>query len=268
MRMPGRKSRIRTTSALVLAGIVLITILPAASRAGNSFLIPGVALSEADFTAGKWCRYLVVDEIMGVRDSSVVYIAVTGVTGEGSEEAYWIEIESAPAGAPAGERETAAALISSNIKQLSPGDSLCQYVSELYIKKGTGTVESADPADLERLTLSNPTADSDWIMVPGETVEIEDRTYVCVHKHLTVEDKREIPMGRVTLLKNDIDVYDVWFNDEVPVFRLVKCKIERVRDSKTVPAVPGIPDKGREISRTTIELVGFGSGATPIIKKP
>jgi hypothetical protein len=129
-------------------------------------------------------------------------------------------------------------------------------------------VEPADPAELERLTLSSPTSDSEWKLSAGEAIETPQGRFECNRKHLTVEDKREIPMGRVTLVKNDSDVFDVWFCDDVPIFRVVKCVIDRVRESRTVPSVPGIPDKGREESRTTVQLLGFGSDAKSTIDIP
>jgi hypothetical protein len=220
MKKRGKRSCTEVLCALTLA-VAAAAAAPEDARGGDSFLLPGVALSDAEFVTGSWCRYLVVDEIMGALDTTTVYIAVTG---EG------------------------------------------QYISELYIKRGSGAVEPADPADLEQLTLSHPTSDSDWVLSAGVTLETPQGRLLCDHKHLVVEDKREIPMGRVTLIKNDSDVYDVWFCEDVPIFRVAKCVIERLRDSRTVPSVPGIPNKEREESRTTVELVGFGSDAVERIR--
>jgi len=248
--------------------IIGVAVSPSALLAGDSFLIPGVALSDADFVVGGWCRYLVVDEIMGESDSTTVYIAITGKVQTGQGEAYWLELDSGPVGSSRADRETAKALILSDVKNLEPGDSLCDFIPELYIRKGRGVVEPADPADIERLKLSNSTSDSNWTASPGESVETPSGRLTCVHKNLVVEDKREIPMGSVTLVKNDEDIYDVWFSDDVPVFHLAKCIIERVRDSRTKPAIPGIPDKGREVTRTMVELLGFGADATSMLDIP
>ena len=254
--------------AAVIAAVALTAAVPALAAGGDGFLIPGVALSDAVFEVGVWCRYLVVDEVMGAKDSTVVYIAVTGSVEQDGTPSWWVELDSGPAGAPPSQREVASALISSHVKNLAPGDSLSQFVSELYLKKGTGPVERADPAGLELLTLSNPTADSEWTLVSGQTVDTPSGNFTCDHKHLVVTDDREINMGRVTLVKNDSDVFDVWLSDEVPIFRVVKCVIERVRDSKTVPQVPGIPNKEREESRTSVELTAFGENAKSKIKIP
>jgi hypothetical protein len=263
----GRRSRTSVLAATALAAATVLTG-NSAPLAGESFLIPGVALSDADFAVGGWCHYLVVDEIMGESDSTTVMVAVTGRTQTSRGEAYWVELDSGPAGAPRSERETAKALILSSIKDISPGDSLGEFIPELYIRKGEGVAEQADPGDIERLNLSNPTSDSSWTDTAGVTVQTPNGRLICDQKHLVVEDKREIPMGSVTLVKNDADVYDIWFSEEVPVFHLVKSVIERVRDSRTVPAIPGIPDKGREVTRTTVELLGYGFDATSRLDVP
>jgi hypothetical protein len=254
--------------AVVVAAAVMTAAVPGPAAGGDGFLIPGVALSDAVFEVGAWCRYLVVDEVMGAKDSTTVYFAVTGTVEQDGTPSWWLELDSGPAGAPPSQREVACALISSQVKNLAPGDSLFQYVSELYIKKGTGPVERADPAGLEQLTLSNPTSDSDWVVDPGQAVDTPQGRFTCDHKHLVVTDDREINMGRVKLVKNDTDVFDIWLSDDIPIFRVVKCVIERVRDSKTVPQVPGIPNKEREESRTSVELIAFGENAISKIKIP
>lgn len=266
LRKPGKKSNTDRT-AVFAAAVILATILtlPDCPLAGDSFLLPGVTFSNADFTVGAWCRYTVVDEILGERDSTFVYIAVTGRARTGEGESFWLEMETGPAHAGTGEVETAKALISYDIKNLQPGDSLCQYVSRLYIKKGTGPVETADPVELERLTSSNPTSDSEWDLGNDEKIETPGGSFLCDRKSRTVLDQRKIPMGRTTLVKNDSDAYDAWFCDDIPIFRLARCVIERVRESKTVPSIPGIPDKGREVTRTTVELTECGTGAKPVL---
>jgi hypothetical protein len=270
LQKPGKKSnigRIVVGAGPVILAILLITAT--GSVAGDSFLLPGVTFNNADFSVGAWCRYTVVDVFgPGERDTTEIYIAITGQVTAAGSKSFWLEMKTGPPHAQAGEGEVAKALISYDIKEIAPGDSLCHYVSKLYIKKGTGSVESADPAELERLNSSNPTSDSDWQVTSGDVVEIQGGRFVCDRKSRKVLDQREIPMGRTTLVKNDSDEYIVWFCDDIPIFRLAKCVIERVRDSRTVPPVPGIPDKGREVTKTTVELTAFGADAKSILIVP
>jgi hypothetical protein len=265
LKKPGKKSNTSRIAVALLAAAAVTTLSTVDLYGGDSFLLPGVVFSDAEFTVGSWCRYLVVDELLGEQDSTIVYMAVTGQTETPEGEFFWFEIKTGPTHALPREQEVVKALISYKIKGLTPGDSLCHYVSRLYIRKGTGPVEQADPADLERLTSSNPTSDSDWKLTPGVNTDVPGGRFVCAYKTRTVLDRRDIPMGRTTLVKNDTDRYEVWFSDDIPIFRLAKCVIERVRDSKTVPAIPGIPDKGREVTRSTVELTAFGRDAESIL---
>lgn len=249
-----------------------------ASTVADSFVLPGVDAADIRLESGRWCRYIVVDEAMGEVDSTSFYIAVLGhqsVRVDGvhaddtrADEAYWVEFESSPVGAPSGERDVTKALISSKIKDYAYGDSLYRYVYEMYIKKGDEPVQPADPYDLKQVTLANPTSESDWIRHPDSTVSTPMGPIVSTWKELTVEEAREIPTGRVTLLQHNVDRFRVWSSEEVPIFSLVKCVIERSRESKTVPAVPGIPTAGARESRTTAVIVDFGDGARPILSVP
>ena len=251
------------TSAAVL--LVVLTVTAPPCPADESFLLPGVALSEIKLETGAWCRYLVVDEAMGHLDSTTVYVAIPGETGTGRGGAFWFELESGPSGAGPGGREIAKALVSSQITDLALGDSLCRYVEKIYIKKGTGSVETADPAILERFSLKHPTSDSTWTISSNFPVSTPIGEYLCERKLLHVEDNREILMGRIKLVKRDKDIYDLWLSDEVPVFGLVGCVIDRTRDSRTIPKVPGIPDAGPKQSRTTVRLLDCGTGAASLI---
>jgi hypothetical protein len=252
--------------ALLSVIVALSTIAgPLPSWGTDTFIVPGLALEEARFDVGAWCRYLVIDEAWGEKDSTIVYLAVSGRQQTVDGEAFWIELESGPWGSTEAERETVSALVSAGIKNAAPGDSLYHYVHAAYIRKGTGVIETADPASIKRLSLSNPTSDSAWTLVRDVAVVVPSGTFLCERKHVSVEDNREVPMGRVKLIKHDEDKYDLWFADEVPIFHLVKCVIERVRDTKTVPRISGIPDKGREESRTTAVLLDHGFGAKPLL---
>jgi hypothetical protein len=251
---------------LVAAAIVVAVCLGAhASAPVGSFVLPGVDPGDIDLEVGRWCRYLIVDAAEGITDSSTFYVAVLGRRVVRGDDAYWIEIETGPRGAGEHEREVTRALVSGGIKGYAYGDSLYRYVYELYIKKGNEPVEAADPLELKRLTLAHPTSETDWKRQSGISVPTPTGSIVTDLKEMTVEDSRRIPTGRVTLVRHHVDTFRVWSSREVPIFSLVKCVIERSRESKTVPAVPGIPDGGTRESKTTVLLTGFGSGAKPLL---
>lgn len=248
--------------AFVLAFVVLAAVAAVASDATmDSFLLPGVEVADIDFRVGAWCRYLIVDEAMGEADSTAFYFAVLDRETRPDGEAFWVEVETGPPGAPVSERQLARALVSGAIRDLALGDSLYRYVHELYIRKGNGPVEPADPLELKRLTLAHPTSESDWSRRTGVTVSTPVGEMTCNYRELTVDESREVPTGGVTLFQRSVDRFQVWTAADVPVFNLVRCVIERSRESRTVPPVPGIPQAGPRESRTTAVVVGFGDGA-------
>jgi hypothetical protein len=72
----------------------------------------------------------------------------------------------------------------------------------------------------------------------------------------------------VILKQRREDHVQVWISPVVPVFHLAKCEIQRVRESRTVPPVRGIPDAGAKRSRTTSVIVAHGTGAKPLVSIP
>jgi len=258
-RSIGRRS---PTSALAIIPLILILALPVA--ASEVVLLPGVDIREATFVVGSWCRYLVIDEAEGVVDSSELYIAVVGEVSNGDKLSYWVEIESGVSGAVENDRELVKALISNDIKQFQEGDSLYQYIEMMYLRKGVGPVTLGDRRKFQQLSLTAPTSDAGWSHERA-SVETPVGPIECNHKALTVEDSREMPSDRMTIVKTSSDVFDVWSAQQVPVFHLVRCVIERSRETRTRPRIPGIPELGPRLSRTTSMLMSYGSDARPLI---
>jgi hypothetical protein len=234
----------------------------------ESFLLPGVGVSDIDFQVGGWCRYLVVDEAMGEVDTTAFYMAVLDRETTPAGEAFWIEVETGPYDAGPEDRDVTRALVDGSIRDLALGDSLYRYVRRLYIKKGVDPVQPGDPRDLKRLTLANPTSENQWTRQTGVTVETPMGEMTCDLRELTVEESREVPTGNVTVVQKRHDRFRVWTSDRVPVLNLVRCVIDRSRESRTVPRVPGIPEAGARESRTTAVVVGYGTDARPILSLP
>lgn len=241
---------------------------PAVAADAGSVLLPGIDIRNIDFDVGAWCRYVVVDEAMGVTDSSVVYIAVVGRESTSHGVAYWLEIENGPVSSPPSERDVARALVDEDVRRMAEGDSLYRYVREYYVKKGEGPVEPGDVHDLRRLTVVHPASDRDWVVSPRAPVATPAGELPCESRRFEKTTTSEVPSGRVTISQRRTDRVEVWTSAAVPVFHLARCVVERERESKTTPAVRGIPESGPRRSRTTSVVVAFGKGAKPLLKSP
>lgn len=238
----------------------LVVFAMATPRAADveSLVLPGIDLSDADLHVGHWVRYLVIDEAEGVVDSTMVTFAVTGA----EKDAYWLEIDSRAGGAD-GERDAVRVLVDNAITSYAYGDSLYRYVRQLLILKGDSPPEPGDMDRVRRLTLTRPTTGDGWTRTAGVAVDTPAGPVDCELREMTIVDHREVPAGRVTVVRNHEDHFRVWSSDRIPVFHLAKCVIDRSRESRTVPAVQGIPESGPRTSRTTSIVVAFGLNTPP-----
>ncbi len=240
-------------------------LLPAFAAAEEGFIVPGVDFSRLAVSPGAWCRYMVVDRALGIEDSTEVYIAIPSRQSYAGGEAFWVEIVSKPVGATSAEREAFKLLISEGITQAAPKDSLVEYVLEFYIQKGHDPIRSEDPARLSDFPVGFPTADSSWNLTRGVNLTTSIGDFSCEKKERSLVYEKEVPAGRIKLLEKRDNRWSVWFSEDVPIFHLVRCFIERSKDTETIPAMPGIPAAGRRESQTAAELIGYGFDAKPTI---
>jgi len=252
------------TSLLVTvsACFALLTTLWNAADAGaediDTYLLPGVDIRSADFRAGAWCRYYVIDEADGFSDTSEVYVAVTGSEKIGSKTSWWLRFETKPMRGDTESTDRTRILIDDDIRTLARGDSLYHYVRKFFVQRGTGAVESGDHRDLERLTLSSPASDRRWTHHPEESIATPAGAVDGTRNELDVSQTRRRPSGRVTVIQKRHDHYTVWSSPAVPIFHLARGVIDRSRESITSPHIPGIPNSGVRVSKVITELIAYG----------
>ncbi|UCG52498.1 MAG: hypothetical protein JSW58_02805 [Candidatus Latescibacterota bacterium] len=254
----------RTKSIRIITVIWLVGFAFSA-EATEDFLIPGVDFSKLDLREGAWCRYLVIDEALGQVDSTEIYVGVPEAVTTVEGPAFWIELSSTVLGAGIEGTEVLKLLVLERITRFSEGDSLGDYVLKLYIRRGARPAEEEDPKEYEDFSMIVPTADSTWVTSPGVPVSTKGGEFTCTKKTRSVQSEREIPTGKIKLVKRARDGYTVWFCSEIPVFRMAKCVIERMRETETIPRITGIPAPGKKESKTAAELTGYGFDAKPIL---
>jgi len=253
-------------AAAIAALPAWITAYAGTAGAAENLLVPGAEFSQLVLEKGVWCRYVVVDEALGQVDSTELYVGLPAMETTPRGRAYWLEVLSRPVGGGEEEQQILKLLVLEGITGFAEGDSLGDYVLKLYIKKGARPAEEKDPGGYEDFSLIVPTAETSWTTVDGVPAETAVGQFTCTKKTRTVESDQEIPTGKTRLIRKSRDDYTVWFCRDVPVFRLVKCEIERARETEIVPRIPGVPVGGKKQSRTTAELTGFGRDAKPILR--
>lgn len=262
-----RRRAIAGVLAVAACAALVPSVRPArAARAVavDDWLVPGLDLREVAFEAGAWCRYRVVDEADGVRDTTVVDVsvpvdgAVGGAPGR-APRAWWIEFASGPPGADETARDVLRVLVDADIARGARGDSLSAYVRGYWVRRAGGRVEPGDLAELDRLTLDAGVGG--WGALPDTVVTTPAGRFVCRRRVRTRLESRRRRQGRVTVIVQRRDRWTLLLCDAVPLFRLVRCRVDRLRESRTEPRLRGIPDPGPRRSHVVTELVATGRGA-------
>jgi hypothetical protein len=243
-------------------------IAATATRNQSDFLIPGADFSKLTFDVGAWCRYYVADEALGVVDSTEVYLGITGRENTPDGPACWVEMETGPRGGGLADARVLKMLVLERIRSFSEGDSLGEFVLKLYSRNGLDPPVEEDPHTFQDFSLVVPTMDSTWVMTPDVSVETIAGQFSGTMKHRLVNNDSEVQTGSVRLIRQSRDDFTAWFSNQVPIFHLARCEINRIRRTETRPKMTGIPPSTRKDSKTTAELVAYGFDAQPLLEVP
>jgi hypothetical protein len=264
LKKTGRSSRISAVLGILIAVLSIGAARPARAAEAESFLLPGIDMRSIEFKVGAWCRYRVIDEAMGETDTTLVYLAVVGSEKTATGTAYWLEVESRVPGRSDAERDAARALVDGRIHSMAEGDSIHAYITRFYTRKGKDAPQKGNPADLRKLTLVSPVSASDWKTESQEPLATPAGKFVCEHRVFDRTESRDVPSGRIVIKQKRSDHVEIYTAPSVPLFHLVESVIDRTRESRTVPAVKGIPETGPRQSRTTSVLIAHGAGAKSV----
>ncbi len=254
--------------AAAAGGSILSLAGTASAETGRErFLIPGTAFSHLTVEAGSWCRYLVVDEALGQKDSSILYIAVPHDAPKAAKGYFWLEI-SGVSSAVGNERLSAGLLVSKKIRSPAASDSLKKYILDVLIKRGDDSVEQGDEEALAELEELLSTERAHWEDGSSEVITTNSGKYEASLEFRRISYTKKFPAGKSFFIKKVNDKHSAWFSDKVPLFHMVKYKVMRERNTILDPPIKGVPVAGDRFSSTTLELIAFGSGALTLFPRP
>lgn len=252
---------------LCIIGVYALLHAPASARGGSleDFVIPTVAFSRLVVEQGNWCEYRVVEEAMGQRDSSMLYVAIPR-TGRPPEPGFfWLEIMGCPLGSDERDTLTVRLLLSREITRFTDRDSLGAYIAAIYIKEGDEPVREGDYDALSQLETGAPGDTARWWPDGDERIATRAGEFACTLFSRMRSFEKRVPASGSTLITTVSGHHRTWFSDEVPLFGMVRYTAERLRDTRLDPPLAGVPVAGARASNTRVELVNFGSGAETVL---
>ncbi len=237
-------------------------ILPAAAAAPAEvdFLIPGVSLHSVDFTPGTSVSYLVISEVHGVRDTSLVSLDVTG------KDSTSIALEVSSTSWPPDESEsmTVRLTLCADAGGMSSPEEFYSCLGDIQVSSGgepfrEPSMEEIEDFDMGRLFLSRDEG-FERAELERESVEVPAGTFLCDVVEYFRSDSRDVDMGGVIAKRFEEEKSILKMSPDVPFWGLVSSRVRR----STMTTYPGSrrPREAKpKVTVTESVLVDFSSPA-------
>ena len=212
---------------LALAFIVSATISAGAGAAQVDFLVPGVALESVDFRPGTSVSYLIISEAHGVRDSSLVTLAVERADSAG----VVLEIVSSPYPLDADESVTVRLTLCPGIRDVVTPEEFYACVGDILVRDGAGperepSIEEIEDFDIDRLFLKRREGLRREQRSP-ETVAVPAGEFSCEVWEYFRSERRPVEMGGIEAVRLEEEHSILRICPDVPFWGLVSSRVER-----------------------------------------
>jgi len=223
------------------------------------FILPGLFLDSLSVRESCSVRYLVVNEAFGEKDSTELMIDYDPHSGDLPE----IRILSMPLAG--GQEDTF--LVRISFKRLpenihSP-DEFRDCIEEILFKSGDQPLRHPTEEELKKVgfneLFSKPGFNEGPVSMKGELVKTSLGDFKCKVREFKRVTKKKVRLGGIDALKMDEIHVTLWKSVEIPIFNLVKSRIERRRIIK--PAGPGDFEISKpRVTVTTAYIIGYKRG--------
>jgi len=243
---------------IILSVAAIVASAAAPAFAEVDFLVPGVSLHSVDFTAGTSVSYLIVSEIHGIRDSSLVTLEVTGkdseATGLGITSTTWPPVDT--------ETITVRLTLCPDAGGMKTPEEFYACISDILVRNGTEpfrepSFEELEDFDISRLFLKRSEGLQRQEHEP-ETVEVPAGTFQCDVFEYFRSDRRDVAMGGVTAVRFEEERSILRISKDVPFWGLVRSRVERT-STTSYPGGRSSREARPKVTVTESILIGYST---------
>jgi hypothetical protein len=236
---------VRKPPILVLACVLCAVLMPHSPAAAIDFLIPGISLRSVSLLPGARVSYLVVSESFGATDSSYVELRVLG----SEKQEFKLEIITGPYPLTKKERITVRLRLEERVLSIASADEFRPCLKEILFKEGSEdfrrpTDRELDDLDIEKLLLRSSEG---MECTPLEAAKIATPAgvFLCEGTQSSRKESRTVSLGGIEAERIDEEVSQLWISREVPLWGLVRSKVEERNFTKVsgvhpAPASPRV----------------------------
>lgn len=217
---------VRRLPMRALACVVLAVFMRPAHVAAVDFLIPGISLRSVSLLPGARVSYLVISEAFGATDSSYVELRVL----EHEQGEFGLEIITGPYPLSKRERVTVKLRLAERVLAIASADEFRSCLKEILFKEGseafrTPTARELDDLDIERIFLRSSEG-MERTLLEDAKIATPAGVFLCEGMQGSRREIRPVSLGGIPAERIDEEVSELWISRDVPLWGLVKSRVE------------------------------------------
>ncbi len=236
--------------------VLFLSVSPGELYGRVDFIIPGLFLDSLSVGEGCSVKYLVVNEVFGERDSTELLIDYALNTGN------YPEIRISSFSFNEGRKDTFSVifLFKRPPENIHSSDEFKDSIKEILVKEGDQPLRHPSEEELRKFgfeeLFSRPDFDEVSVSPDVELISTSCGDFKCRVRGYKQVTRKKVKLGGIDAVKVEEISVTLWKSVDVPLFNLVKSRIERKRVTRPISSY------GLEISKprksiTTTYLLGY-----------
>ena len=218
--------RMRGRALAICIALGVCMVVSTGARAID-FLVPGMSLESVSLVPGSRVSYLVTSQSFGVTDSSYVELRVLDRAGG----AFRLEIFSSPYPRSKEGSTTIRLRLAERVTSATTSEAFRSCLEEIRIREGAGafrspTQKELDDLDIEGLFVRANDHSERRVLEPAR-IATPAGSFLCDGAELSRKETRQVSLGGVQAERTEEMTSRLWLSREVPLWGLVKSRIEK-----------------------------------------
>ncbi|RKZ06779.1 hypothetical protein DRQ05_04195 [bacterium] len=241
---------------LISAASLLLAVLPARSNAKVDFLLPGLGLDGVALQPGSKVSYLVESTAFGVTDSTLLNISID----RDINHSILVSVVSSPYPFSSEDAVTVLLRFAPGTVEIRDAARFHSALEEILVKEGEQDFRRPTDKEIKDFGIDDlfiPRSSGMKVVVgDSAVVETPSGTFYCQVASYSEHKEELLNLGGVRAKKVEEVKTTIWQSNDVPIFHLVKSRLERAKSISSDSEAKGRP-AGADVTITRAILISF-----------
>jgi hypothetical protein len=226
-------------SVLAIAVALGVCAVASADLGAIDFLVPGMSLESVSLVPGSRVSYLVTSQSFGATDSSYVELRVIDRAGG----AFRLEILSSPYPRSKEGSTTIRIRLAERVTSAATSEEFRSCLEEIRIREGAEAFRSPTQKELDDLDIEGlfvrANDHSERRALEQARIATPAGSFLCDGVEISRKETRQVSLGGVQAERTEEMTSRLWLSREVPLWGLVKSRIEKTDLTRSSAARSG-----------------------------